>query len=124
MRWTRYRRSVIGKEVDDGDPRLKPAFGHATPFLGGVIRNFMWHEVATLDLKEETAKAGYRVGYVIGGEAYVTATVLRDMKIGLTIGPQKYKVFAIDRDGREIDFVLGQGRLRSMNTWLNDYYVF
>ena len=124
MRWIRYEKSVIGKEVDGGDPGQKPTAGHATPFIAGIIRNFLWQDVVTLDLKEEAAKAGYRVGYVVGGKTYVTAVVLNDTKVGLTIGPQKYKVFAIDRDGREIDFVPGSGRLHSMNTWLNDYYVF
>ncbi len=123
MRWVRYSKPVQGKEVDDGDAKLQPSFGHATRFIAGVLRHFWWQDVATLDFKEEAAKAGFRVGYVVGGQTFVTADVLQAAKIGLTIGPQKYRVFAIDRDGREIDFVLGSGRMHAMNVWLNDYYV-
>jgi len=115
---------VMGKEVDGGDEDLPPTHGHGTPIVGWLVRQFEWNVVATIDLDEPAAADGFHVGYIVGGKKFIAADVLHDRKIGLTVGPQKYRVFAVDRAFREIDFHLGQGRLPSLSGWLDNYYVF
>ena len=123
MKWNVLLEKVVGKAVDGGDENIPVTRGHAVPFVGWFIKCFRWQEAATIDIGKEVAEAGYRVGYIVGGKAFVSAGILNDRKVAIMVGPQKFRVFVLNRDNREAEFFLGQGRIQFLNRWLDDYHV-
>lgn len=100
--YKRFDGAVVGLEVA-GDLAAPPTqwWNHLFLALWG------WNTVAVLEVSEEAAKAGYRVGYrSFFGATMLETEVLHARRFRMRIGHEPCTFFALDASGREVPLLL------------------
>jgi hypothetical protein len=71
-------------------------------FSRPIIKTILWNLAVMFGVSEARAKAGYKIGFIAGGHAYIGDEVLHCSSAITSIRRQDWTFFAVDLDGEVI----------------------